>query len=244
MKINIAICDDEIHSLTKTKVLLEQYIVRQDKSFSVQGYTDSIAFLKAYQENPDIDILFLDIEMPGMDGLTLAKEIRKLNKKRTEIIFVTSYPKYMQSSFSVHPYHYLTKPISFDDLETLFNDLLSELDSHQLKKLHIVSAEGESLLDINDIIHISVVKGKKNILEYKTTNKTIIGRGNIQELSEQLKPYHFCTIYRDVLCNAAHIQYFSKGKVIFDNGEAYPVSRMYEKDIRTIFAHNVINFSS
>ncbi len=103
--LNIAICDDEINILNKTKEILENY---KKQSISVE------VFLKGedlVESDSNFDIIFLDIDMTGINGIETARLIREKDKK-VKIIYVTNYTDYTSSAFSVHAFGYLLKPVN------------------------------------------------------------------------------------------------------------------------------------
>ena len=105
MKLNIAICDDENYILTHTTSLIDIYQFQHlDTNLSVDCYTSGEALLKAYTQSRQYHIILLDIEMTGLNGIETARKIRNEIDRNVIIVFISSYPEYMQESFSVHPY--------------------------------------------------------------------------------------------------------------------------------------------
>ena len=111
MKFNIAICDDEQNASTHLVELLRVLEVQHDYGFSITVYNSSKQLLDTYQTPHKYDILFLDVEMPELSGLELARIIRNLPDSAVKIIFTSNYPQYMQDSFNVSAFQYLQKPI-------------------------------------------------------------------------------------------------------------------------------------
>ena len=102
MKLNIAICDDENRILTHTSSLIDIYQFQHlDTNLSVDCYTSGESLLENYTQPRQYHILLLDIEMPGMNGIETARQIRNTIDRNAIIVFISSYPEYMQESFSV-----------------------------------------------------------------------------------------------------------------------------------------------
>ena len=102
--INIAICDDDLITLHNTKDLIEEYKI---KEFNIKTYSSGEELLKSKRE---FDIIFLDIDMGGINGIETAKRIRVYDKQ-VKIIYVTNYTDYTSMAFSVHAFGYLVKPL-------------------------------------------------------------------------------------------------------------------------------------
>ena len=116
--IHIAICDDEQAEIDYLSTLVNQWASRKGVAIQLNEFPSAESFLFAY-EGQHTDILLLDIEMGGMDGVTLAKKIRLMNKE-VQIIFVTGYMEYIADGYDVEALHYLLKPVSEEKLVLLF----------------------------------------------------------------------------------------------------------------------------
>ena len=123
MQFNIAICDDEAEDAAIISNYLEEY---KSADVSINLFSDARELIKSYTHANKYDIVFLDVEMPVIDGLTLAKQIRLIPDYDVKIIFVSSYPEYMQKSFDVQAYHYLEKPVSKERLDGILERIVQE----------------------------------------------------------------------------------------------------------------------
>ena len=119
MTYQIAICDDEEKQRAYIKSLVEGWLRQTFHHTKIQEYASSEQFLfeQAYDRT---QILFLDIEMEKMDGIALAREIRKHNRQM-QIIFVTGYMEYIQEGYDVEALHYLLKPVSQEKIDSVLD---------------------------------------------------------------------------------------------------------------------------
>ena len=115
MKVKIAICDDEQNQIESITSIVTSWSTRQGHSCEIHTFASAEAFLFEYAEDKAYDILLLDVEMKHMNGIELAKCIRKDNN-RAEIIFITSHFEFVGEGYEVDALHYLIKPISADKL--------------------------------------------------------------------------------------------------------------------------------
>lgn len=119
---NIALCDDEPLHMSD----IENYVLQRDSKVHIDVYFSGDALLKAYNEGMRYQAVFLDMEMGGKNGLETADALRAMDD-HLEIIFVTSYTRYMEDSFKCSPFRFLVKPIKQDKLEEAVNALYQKL---------------------------------------------------------------------------------------------------------------------
>ena len=110
MKLKICICDDDEEQRTYLTDIACSWAKSNRHLTELKQYADAKSFLFDYPEEKDFDILLLDIEMPGMNGIELAKTISRENAA-VQIIFITGYYEYFGDGFDVSALHYLIKPV-------------------------------------------------------------------------------------------------------------------------------------
>lgn len=110
MRYHIAICDDEQVERKYLSQLAAQWTADRGLCGQIDAFESAEQFLFTYQEDTSYDILLLDIQMKELDGVSLAKEIRKIDT-RIQIIFITGLPDFIAEGYEVSALHYLIKPI-------------------------------------------------------------------------------------------------------------------------------------
>ena len=103
----IAVCDDEEKFRDQAKSMIDK--ISGSLDIVVDTYSNGYKLLEVFDRNP-YDVLFLDIEMPAMDGITLAKKLRE-NSDKIYIIFLTGHVEYAVEGYEVNALRYLTKPV-------------------------------------------------------------------------------------------------------------------------------------
>ena len=106
MDYKIAICDDSSADREYISSLVIRWGERERHTVALSTFCSAEEFLFGYEEDPNFDILLLDIEMGGMDGVTMAKELRRVNDS-VQIIFITGYNDYIAEGYEVAALHYL-----------------------------------------------------------------------------------------------------------------------------------------
>lgn len=120
MGYRIAICDDEQLDIKYIKELLHIWQEETNISLQLETFTSAENFLFHYAEDKLYDIILLDIELGGMDGVTMAKKIRKENKT-VQIIFISGYSDYIAEGYEVEALHYLLKPVNKENCFLYFS---------------------------------------------------------------------------------------------------------------------------
>ncbi len=215
----IAICEDEY---TQAKYLSDLIYLWQKESkveLSVDIYGSAEHFL--FSEFLNYDLLILDIQMDEMDGITLAKKVRK-NNSIVKIIFVTGIPDFMSEGYEVEALHYLIKPVN----EEKFFTLLDKAKISQPEKF-IVVLQRKILL--KDLFYLESMGHK---LKIKLKNEEIFITEKIQNLLDYTDTI-LC--HRSYAVNISRVKCITKTDIILDNDEKIPVSRRLHKDICSAF---------
>lgn len=244
MTLKIAICDDDANETLYIKNLLQKYEMARDVDLACSVFTSGDALLQAYDTPISFQLIFLDVEMPDKTGLDVAKQIRQFYGKQVKIIFVSQYPKYMQSSFDVQAFHYLTKPVDYIYLEQLMDRIINDIEENVLTKV-VVNHDGvDYLINISDILYIESIKKKRDTLciHYKY-NQVIEYKGFLIEWEHELCTHGFVTPCRGYLVNLREIASIHKTELVLSDGQTLPLSKRQEKNIRELFAKQIITFS-
>ncbi|MCH9275708.1 LytTR family DNA-binding domain-containing protein [Bifidobacterium amazonense] len=106
----IAICDDNATDAAYVRALVERWAAARALETKVETFPSAERFLTRYEERQDFDVLLLDVEMGAMDGVELAKTIRR-SSKTVQIVFITGYSDYIAEGYDVEALNYLMKPI-------------------------------------------------------------------------------------------------------------------------------------
>ena len=242
MHLNIAVCDDEQVYSHMLQQLLTTYSMDNSLDIHVDLYPDGESLL-AYYQNPrhiTYQLLLLDIEMPGMNGIQVAGHIRKTIDSNVIIVFISNYPEYMHDSFSVHPYHFLQKPVNASAIHTLMNDILLDYQrSHSLISI-IDGTDREYTIQIQDIYYIKCVNSKKKQLTFYMPDFAIETKGILSAWDKKLSKHGFTICSRTIIVNLSHVHYIKENEIILDNGNAIPISKRNKKAIMDQFLNQVV----
>lgn len=232
MKYRIAICDDEQNQIEYITSIVTSWSNHKGHSCEIRTFASAEAFLFEYEEDKAYDILLLDVEMKNMNGIELAKRIRKDNN-RAEIIFITSHFEFVGEGYEVDALHYLIKPISAEKLTQVLTKAAEKLSVEPPSV--VISCEGETvklyeadILYVESFLHYIVIHTKDN--EYKIKENISVFENKVSDV--------FYRIHRSYLVSLKYITRISRTSVNIGNTEL-PLSRgKYDNINRAFIEHN------
>ena len=216
----IHICDDiQQHALD-----LKENILRFHDEFPSTISTSSssdemLSYVQSVTAANTPDIIFMDILMPGKDGITLGKIIKELCPD-TYLVFTTAYAEYAIKGYEAAAFRYLLKPIKPETLHELFSDI--KADSRKSKKIFIKGRKNSALVSLQDILYICA-EDKYAIVYTKSGH--FISDTSLNKYEEQLTDYGFYRIHRKCLVNAFHHRGICGNRVEISDGTILPISK-------------------
>lgn len=244
LNLQIAICDDEKEYRHQLTSHLDSYLVAKDVNITYHEFSSGEELIKNYQTSGKYQILFLDVEMPGINGLQLAEIIKKTIDRHVYIVFISNYPHYMQDSFRTHPFYYLVKPVTLDKFYWIMDEIVREINEEHVLYTLIQTNSTEKTVNIRDILYIDVSNGKKGMLCFHFFKDMIETKGKISDWTAKLQDLNFYPCYRGILVNMIHIHYFEKNSIILDNGESIPLNRSCGKSLRELYLNNIVKLKN
>mgnify|MGYP004562312307 CR=1 FL=1 len=222
-KMKIAICDDEINHLNATKLQLEEAYKSLD--MMIYSFQDGRKLIDS-MEKTSYDLIILDIEMPHIDGLSVARKIRELGQD-TALVFLTSHLEYALKGYEVNALRYLTKPVKKEQLTEIINHLVEK--NSEVKKIMLKSDDEMVMIPVSDILYMEARNQEVRIV---TNNGDYFRRYNIRDYEEELKQYFFVRCHRSFLVNLPHIAKIIGKDIVIDNQDMIPLSRTKEKSVK------------
>ncbi|MCX4312823.1 MAG: LytTR family DNA-binding domain-containing protein [Clostridia bacterium] len=239
MVYKIGIVDDEPDVVQALSDMLTRY--KDDKNrgggytfeFNICTYGSGDEFLN---DSPDhFDIIFLDINMPGANGLQTAKRVRDAGSAAA-IIFVTHYAQYAVKGYEVNAVGYLVKPIDERVFRRNLDRTFESLKSRQAQKLRIKTEHGIEVVLVSDIVYIEVQI--HNIIFHTLVNGEHVEhrvRGTMRGVCADLAPFDFSQCSAAYLVNLRHITALKNKEVYLHGNKVLPVSRKFYKQFSDSF---------
>ncbi|MDO4172777.1 MAG: LytTR family DNA-binding domain-containing protein [Prevotellaceae bacterium] len=181
------------------------------------------------------DIVFLDIEMDGINGLDIASRL----PKDTCFIFTTAYLRYAVNGFDLDAVDYLHKPFAYSRFQIAFSKAMRRIGREQIQTAPqsiVVKQEYNNIsIPLDDILYIEAIEAYSRI--FRLTGKCVTSRILLKNIYTMLSPELFLRIHRSFVVSKSKIKSFTKQEVILNNGKALPVGRQYASELFAILIH-------
>lgn len=229
-KINIAICDDEKIQVDLLEKYVKSWASKNNILVNIDCFYNAESFEFEWSMDKSYDILLLDIEMPGINGVELAKRIRT-EDDILDIIFITAISDYIAEGYDVSALNYLIKPIKEAKLYECLDKAIEKVPKEE--KTIIINMDGENHRIIqNDILYIESVG---HFLELHTVDKKYMVRKNIGDIEKELDNNILIKCHRSYIVGLKHIRKIGKTDILLDNKQIIPVSRRLYSNINIAF---------
>lgn len=218
MKYKVAICDDSDVDRRYIMDMVRSWASAAGHEVQIDGFPSAESFLFRYAGESDYDILLLDIEMGAMDGVTMAKELRKSNDT-VQIIFITGYSDYISEGYEVAALHYLMKPVNEEKLCLVLDRAAEKLAKNERVLNFEVSGEMVRV-PIYQIRYADVLGNYVTV--HAQTDVTV--KMTLGELEKQLDE-RFYRVGRSALVNLTQISRVTRAEIRMNDGTAIPLPR-------------------
>lgn len=229
MPLTIAICDDNENQIKELRRLLDEWSADKPFALAIKEYISAEGFLFSYSDTP-CDLLLLDIEMRGLNGMELAKRLRS-NGDMLPIVFITGYSDYIAEGYDVEALHYLLKPVAKEKLFAVL-DKYVEKRSVKTDELLVETADGATHISADRITYIEAF-GRKTALHL--SDDTIIDCTMSISKFSAMQVNGFVSSHRSYIVNLRYIRTIARTALILDSGEEIPLSRRLYSEVNRRF---------
>ncbi len=229
----IAICDDDADFTDNLRALTEKGLAALHVSPVISVYIDGNSFIA---EKSECDAVFLDIDMPSVNGFDIAEQINRMGE--TLIVFVTMHDELVYSSIKFRPFRFIRKSHLADELPEVLSALNKTIAKRNAgRKFEFQTKTGSVFLDINSIEYIEIyghwlhvcVDGGEDLKCY----------GSLSEFEKELAPFDFIRTHKSYLVNCKYIYAIEKGQIILDDKTEILLSRYRAGEVRDKFRNYI-----
>ena len=206
--IRIAMCDDETMFLQTYQKKVSELFQEHNVDCKIDTYTDARRFLEDC-EKTSYDLIFLDIDMPGRNGIEASRALRERNQSIV-LLFVTNLAQYAIAGYEVDALDYILKPINYFSFKLKIQKALETVRRVQGTLLTIASDHGQQLVRDSEIFYIEV---QGHNLIYHTLHGDLTATGTLKQIEAQLKPSGFYRCNYCYLVNLRHVGFLDGSEV-------------------------------
>ena len=221
--IHIAICDDEKRMSDHIRAMASDFFRKKNREIYFRTFSSGEELLSY---DGQIDILFLDIQMKGMDGMETARKLRA-SKFRGFLLFITVLKEMVFQSFEVQAYDYLVKPVEEKQFEKTMERLFASMQNASEDSLLVQKGYEGRIIPKDEIAFCEVIDRK--IYLNLASGEVVDYYERIENLETKLGS-HFFRCHRSYLINLKHLKGYKNGTAYLDNGKEVPVSRLRSRE--------------
>ena len=227
MDYRIAICDDKQEDREYVQQLTARWAQQRGNQMEMTEFCSAEQFLFSCPQ-PDFDLLLLDIEMGEMDGVSLAKQVRRTNELM-QIVFITGYSDYITEGYEVAALHYLMKPVKEEKLFVVLDRAVERLH----KNTKVLTLETAEEMVRVPLYQVSALEVQRNYVTVHARQDYTVKK-SLNELMEQLDE-RFFRVGRSAVVNLNDISRVTRSDIYLTDGRIIPLPRgAYDKLNRAI----------
>lgn len=228
-----AICDDSSIIQTQISQLINEYIQLKKHNITIAFFSSGEELLAS---DINYDLIIMDYQLSGINGIETCKEIRKTNTT-CKIIFLSAYTQTAIDTFDVDTFRFLAKPI---DKEKFFKALDDFFEAMKKNYILLKTLKQTWKINLKDIIYAEA-DGKKTILRCLSESYTI--NYNLHELEKKLPTDQFIRCHRAFVVGFYHIKNHTSDEIMFDNGEKASIGQKYLKQFKEALQDYIIEYN-
>mgnify|MGYP005777931861 FL=1 len=215
---HIAVVEDDESDARTLSAYAEKAAKELGETTEIKHFADPVLFLEKYRA--DFDVVFMDIEMPGMNGLKAARLLREKDAD-VVLIFVTNMAQFALEGYEVDALDFIVKPVAYEQLRVKFARAVKRVMLHRGERIIVQGRTSSAVVSVPNINYIEVMNHR---LTFHTADGNIEGTGSLTKLEDKLKAYDFSRCNACYLVNLDRVDKVSDGHV-YIAGERLPVSR-------------------
>lgn len=232
--IRIGIVEDDTAAIERLLSHLDRFQRDHGEKFHIGAFRDGADILAEYR--PDWDILFLDVQMPRVDGMTAARRIREVDSE-VIIVFITSSPHYAVSGYEVDALNYLLKPVTYASFEQEMSRIQTRLRRRSRREVLFTATDGvHHRIAVDDIRYIESVRHRVDLF---TLDAAFSIATSLKAMEAELFGNGFLRCHSGLLVNLRHVTGIDGNDCRIRGGGALPISRPRKREFYAALAEHV-----
>lgn len=226
---NIAVVDDCKRFVDEFCTIIKNYCEKNNIKYKIDAFYDGYSILENYGK---YDLIFLDIEMPLIDGIEIAEKTNELKRKDNSetpyIVFVTNKDNLVFTALKQFPYTFIRKGHFDEDIEKCIVDINKKLNL-RVAKYPVKIGRSKMFLNPEKILYI---EKDKNYVLFNTADRQYRERGTIEDKLKDLAYYGFIRTHVGYLVNLKYVSEVSASEIILNNKSKIPISKSYRQSVK------------
>ena len=199
--ISVAIVEDERKAADQLRECLNRFETEHDEHFESTHYTDGEQFLSDFRSQ--FDIGFMDIEMPGLNGMRVAQKLRDIDQT-VALVFITNLSRYAINGYEVGAMDYILKPLEYNAFLLKIRKVVNYCHRLGNKCLKLSTTTGMVRLSVNDLLYVEI---SRHDIIYHTAHGMLSGYGTMKQVEQALGEFGF---YRCNSCYLVNMRYVKR----------------------------------
>lgn len=228
--LTVAICDDEKNIAMTLAGALEKIFEQYDTRIETEMFSSVDAFARRLREK-HFDTVFLDIDMPGTDGISFGKKLREENED-IDIVYVSGREDRVFEAFAAHPFGFIRKGNFLQDSTDLIPQLIASRTGEKNETLVDIRSNTSIIsIKVSELIYVESIKDYQYFY-FENKTEPIRLRSTMDKLEAQLGQYGFIRIHKGYIVGYAHIRRIDDDSITLVDGRTLPVSRRKLTEVR------------
>ena len=239
-KYRIAIVENEESVAEEFISITERYEAEKGALFQHRVFSNGYDFLES--DLDAFDVVFMDIDMPGINGMDTAIMMREKDCEMM-LVFVTNLSQYAIEGYKVNALDFILKPITYADFYMVMTKISRNLSSND-NSFFFINVTGVQMKFYNREIEYIDMDGH-DVVIHKTDGSGVKFRGSLKSIEKSMDGRTFYRCNGGQLINLSKVKYFDSQNIVLDSGARIPISRSYKKDVLSklneYYSHNIID---
>ena len=232
--IKICIVEDDVAEMERLEKCLFRYTETHGHEIVVSKYTNAEDFLQNY--SMDCEVIFMDIELPGINGIEAMKRIREIDKK-VVVVFVTHLIQCAVEGYQVQAFDFVVKPVNYYEFALKLKNLFEYLKNFRKILIMTSSHQGKRVINVSDLKYVEVIK---HDIIYHTSDENIVCSGTLKQVCEELKDVSFALCNQCYLVNLRYVKGIT-GNTLYLGDEELQISAPKRKSFINALTKYIAN---
>lgn len=226
--LKISIVEDDDATAQTIEFITQKYFEQSGMDIKISRFVDALSFLDHYDLKTDV--VMMDIELPGMNGMEAVKQLRKKDTD-VAVIFVTNLAQYAVKGYEVNAFDFIVKPVSYGSFAMKLRRLCQFLATKRKCEICVSTRHSKVLLKASEIKYVEIMR---HVVTYHTIRGVFVGSGTLKSVMALLEGLPF------VLCNRCYLvnlQFVTQiiGREVYVGGDSLLISAPRSKEFITAF---------